>query len=83
MFIFFQLSPIHFCQLFQINFLQLSLTHFSNFRPIIFNVFASIATIRGRAKQSCLTWSGITIGKLRPPPPNVPLQFRAIQAIQY
>ena len=26
-----------------------------------------IAKIQGRAEQSCLTWSGITIGKLTPP----------------
>ena len=36
-----------------------------------------IATIQGRAKQSCLTWIGITIVKLLPPPPYDSLQYRA------
>ena len=35
----------------------------------------------GQSKAELLAWSSITIGNL--PPPCVPLQFRAIQAIQY
>ena len=39
------------------------------------------------SKAELLTWSGISIGKIAPhhttTTPYVPLQFRAIQAIQY
>ena len=41
----------------------------------------NIATIKGSAEQSCITWSGITVVKLpnhATAPPSVPLEYRAI-----
>ena len=55
----------------------------------IYHYLSHIATIQGRVKQGCLTWSRITIVKLEPHrhqttipqthhPPYVPLQLKAI-----
>ena len=38
----------------------------------IYHYLGHIATIRGRVKQGCLTWSGITIGKLQLHHPHTP-----------
>ena len=50
-----------------------------------YTLFIYIDTLQGRTDQSCITWSGITIENhhtTQPPPPHLPLQYRAIATIQ-